>query len=145
MVVTFVAAYLTLFEELVSVLESGFPQVLGLLCFHSLSTWVLVQVLVKKKKSLRKATVFFLDKPVFCCTFFTSCYCKTDLESLYHNSLYIIVIKSKTLISGICIPVDMHFVPAIRCWNDFKMTLESAWKVLEFDPGKCVGTVLNAF
>lgn len=51
---------------------------------------------------------------------------KHTLRGLYHKTLYIIVINSKSLIPSVCIPVDMYFTPAIRCWKDLKMALESA-------------------
>ena len=48
--------------------------------------------------------------------------------------------KKKT--TSIYIPVDTYFTPAIRCWKIVKMTLKSAWKVLDFDLEKCVRTLI---
>ena len=53
--------------------------------------------------------------------------------------MYIIVIRKNH--ECIYIPVDSYFTPAKRFWKILKMTLKSAWKVLEFDLEKCVRTL----
>ena len=55
--------------------------------------------------------------------------------------MYIIVIKNEKKLMSIYIPVDMYFTSAIQYWKSLKMTLKSAWKVLEFDLEKCVRTL----
>ena len=55
--------------------------------------------------------------------------------------MYISVIKSEEWNHEYKFPADNYSTSAIRCWKILKMTLKSAWEVLEFDLEKYVRTL----